>query len=74
MKVAPASRVLAQWQIYALAGEAHLDPRTVAAVLQGRAGTNRRQQVIEAAARIGMALPPLPGGFDETGVTRVRAT
>jgi len=62
MKAATMKRVgIPTWQLLSLAGNARLDPRTVAAVLAGRGGANSHQQVIDAAARLGLAIdvPPL---------------
>jgi hypothetical protein len=57
MKAATRKRVgLATWEVLKLAGEARLDPRTVTEALQGGSTPNRRQQVSDAAARLGMAL------------------
>jgi hypothetical protein len=70
MKIATVTRGgLPTWQVIKLAGEARLDPRTVRRVLEGQAHTNRRQQVLEAALRLGMVLPDLDGQ-----ATRIRAT
>src|SRR5450432_2409207 len=53
MKAATMKRVgIPTWQLLSLAGNARLDPRTVAAVLAGRGGANSHQQVIDAAARL----------------------
>jgi hypothetical protein len=57
MKASTKKRVgLPTWEVLKLAGEARLDARTVNAVLEGASTPNRRQQVIDAAARLGMAL------------------
>lgn len=79
MKIATRARVgLAQWQVLAIAGEARLDPRTVFRVLEGTSRSSRadniRQQVVDAAARLGISLPAPPGGIDPNGLARIRAT
>lgn len=73
MKAATKKRIgLPQWELLKLSGEARLDPPTVTAVLEGGSSPNRRQQVIDAAARLGIvlrgfeAMPPAP--------TKMRAT
>jgi hypothetical protein len=61
MKAATKKRIgLPNWDLMKLAGEARLDPRTVTLVLQGGSSPNRRQQVIDAAGRLGMALSLTP--------------
>ena len=75
MKASTAKRTgVPTWQLLKLAGEARLDPRTVAAVLAGRSGENRRQQVIDAAARLGLVIAIRGPAFEENDPTRFRAT
>jgi hypothetical protein len=63
---------LPTWEVLKLAGEARLDPRTVTEVLLGGSRPNRRQQVLDAASRLGIVLH----GFEAMPLTttKLRAT
>jgi hypothetical protein len=68
---------LASWHLLSIAGEARLDVRTVVNVLRDGSRENTRQQVIDAAARLGIALPArlgAPPDLDGSNGARVRAT
>lgn len=75
MKAASKQRVgVTPWDLNRIAGEARLDPRTVYRVLDGSSRGSRsdniRQQIVDAAARLGVCLPEI----GDSGSGRIRAT
>lgn len=64
---------LSRTAILRLAAESARHPDTVARVLEGAGSPLSRDAIVAAAARLNMALPPLPD-FEGAPATRFRAT